>query len=180
VDDVLPAVARGVLAVSRHHGAEQVLGADEQPELLKEELFGAVMSINPTALSRIAQSFSGPADGLGERVTRTFLEVWEGAPTDSEPLLAMLRGAINNEQATTQLREFIEARLYAEVPPDLRDDPTGRTRVGLASSMLVGVIVGRRLVQVPTLVKANTEALVELIAPAVQSILTGDRKSTSV
>ena len=100
-----------------------------------------MMSINPTALTRIAQSFSGPADGLGERVTRTFLEVWEGAPTDSEPLLAMLRGAITNEQATTQLREFIEARLHAEVPPDLRDDPTGRTRVGLASSMFVGVIV---------------------------------------
>ena len=46
--------------------------------------------------------------------------------------------------------------------------------------MLVGVIVGRWLVQVPTLVEVNTEALVELIAPAVQSILTGDRKSTSV
>jgi hypothetical protein len=47
------------------------------------------------------------------------------------------------------------------------------------SSILVGVIVGRRLVQVPTLVEVNTEALIQLLAPAVQSILTGDLTATS-
>ncbi len=35
-------------------------------------------------------------------MTRAFLAVWEGDPRDSEPLLAMLRGAIANEQAATQ------------------------------------------------------------------------------
>lgn len=146
----------------------------------KEELFAAVMSIAPTVLTRIAGAFSGPEHRLGERVTRAFLEVWEGDPSDSEPLLAMLRGAITNEQAATQLREFIEARLLTEVRPDLQDDPTARTRVGLASSMLVGVIVGRRLVRVPTLLEADTEVLVELIAPAVQAILAGVPNSSSV
>jgi AcrR family transcriptional regulator len=141
----------------------------------KERLFAAVMSITPTALTRIADAFSGPSRGLGERVTRAFLEVWEGDPSDSEPLVAMLRGAIANEQAAEQLAEFIEARLITEVRPELRDDPTARIRVGLASSMLVGVIVGRRLVQVPTLRAANTEVVVELIAPAMQAILAGNR-----
>lgn len=137
----------------------------------KERLFAAVMSITPTALARIADAFTGPSDGLGERVTRAFLDVWEGNPTDSEPLVAMLRGAIANEQAAAQLAEFIEARLITEVRPDLRDDPTARIRLGLASSMLVGVIVGRRLVQVPTLREADAEALVKIVAPAIQAVL---------
>jgi AcrR family transcriptional regulator len=137
----------------------------------KERLFAAVMSITPTALNRIADAFGGPRRGLGERVTRAFLGVWEGDPADSEPLVAMLRGAIANEQAAAQLAEFIEARLITEVQPELRDDPTARIRIGLASSMLVGVVVGRRLVQVPTLCEATTEALVDLLAPAVQAVL---------
>jgi AcrR family transcriptional regulator len=137
----------------------------------KERLFAAVMSITPTALNRIADAFGGPPPGLGERVTRAFLEVWEGDARESEPLVAMLRGAVANEQAAAQLAEFIEARLITEARTELRHDPMARIRIGLASSMLVGVIVGRRLVQVPTLRAANTEALVALIAPAVQAIL---------
>ena len=79
----------------------------------KEELFAAVMSISPDALARLRTAFEGPDEHLGERVVRAFLDVWEGAPRDSEPLMAMLRGAIGNEQASAQLREFIQARLLA-------------------------------------------------------------------
>ena len=141
----------------------------------KEALFAAVMSITPRALARFADAFKGPQHGIGERVTRAFFEIWEGDPSDSEPLLAMLRGAMTTEQATTQLREFIEARLLTDVRLELPDNSTAQVRVGLVSSMLVGVMVGRRLLQVPTLHEADTEALVELVAPAVQALLAGDR-----
>lgn len=139
----------------------------------KEDLFGAVMSITPSAMSRFADAFEGPEHAIGERVTRAFLGVWDGDPQDSEPLLAMLRAAISNEQATAQLREFIQARLT---------DALGRdhaTRVGVASSMLVGLIVGRRIVQVPALVDEDTESLIAIIAPALQSILTGGGAGTT-
>jgi AcrR family transcriptional regulator len=139
----------------------------------KEQLFAAVMSITPTVLTRIADAFGGPRKGLGERVTRAFLQVWEGDPGDAEPLLAMLRGVVANEQAAQQLAEFIEARLVTEVRPELRDDATARIRLGLASSMLVAVIVGRRLVQVPTLAEADIETLVALLSPAMQAVLSG-------
>jgi hypothetical protein len=82
---------------------------------------------------------------------------------------------MTTEQATTQLREFIEARLLTDVRLELPDNSTAQVRVGLVSSMLVGVMVGRRLLQVPTLHEADTEALVELVAPAVQALLAGDR-----
>src|SRR5579875_3941700 len=81
----------------------------------KNELFAAVMSISPDALARFGTAFEGPDDYLGERVVRAFLGVREGAPEDSEPLMAMLRGAIVNEQARAQLKEFIQARLFEAI-----------------------------------------------------------------
>jgi AcrR family transcriptional regulator len=138
----------------------------------KAELFGAVMSITPKALARIATVFEGPDEHLGERVVRAHLEVWDGAPEDSEPLLAMLRGAIANEQAGAQLREFLQARLVDAMGSGRAEDPLAALRAGVASSMLVGIIVGRRLVGVPILAEADTETLVALLAPAIQEVLT--------
>jgi AcrR family transcriptional regulator len=143
----------------------------------KEELFAAVMSISPEALARLKIAFEGPDEHLGERVVRAYLDVWEGAPQDSEPLMAMLRGAIVNEQARAQLREFIQARLLDGGGSRAADDAA--LRAGLASSMLVGLVVGRRIVGVPTLANADVETLVALVAPAVQSVLTSEQPLVS-
>jgi AcrR family transcriptional regulator len=138
----------------------------------KNELFAAVMSITPAALGRLSTAFDGPDESLGERVVRAFLSVWEGAPQDSEPLMAMLRGAIVNEQAGAQLREFLQARLLEGVGSLQVNHDDAALRTGLASSMLVGIIVGRRIIEVPTLADADTQALVALAAPAIQNVLT--------
>jgi AcrR family transcriptional regulator len=137
----------------------------------KEELFAAVMSISPKSLERFSTVFDGPDEHLGERVVLAHLELWEGAPEDSEPLMAMLRGAIGNEQAGSQLREFIQARLLDAMGAEGGNAPDAALRAGLASSMLVGIVVGRRLVGVPILAEADTETLVAMVAPAIQSVL---------
>ena len=137
----------------------------------KDELFAAVMSIPATALAGFREAFGGPVDGLGERVTRAYLELWEGAPDDSEPLLAMLRSAITNKQAAEQLREFVQARLLEGIGSRLAQDPAAIVRAGLASTMLIGVVIGRRIVQVPVLVEQDHEALVGFLAPAIQAVL---------
>jgi hypothetical protein len=130
------------------------------------------MDSGPNTMSRIADAFDGPENGLGERVTRAFLEVWDGDPRESEPLQALLRAAIGNEQATGQLRELIQKRVIVDLGPGLRSNSDLATRIEIASSMLVGVIVGRRLVGVDALVQQSRDSLVEIIAPAIQVILT--------
>jgi hypothetical protein len=80
--------------------------------------------------------------------------------------------AIANEQAGAQLREFIQARLLEGMGTGPADDPDAALRAGLASSMLVGLVVGRRLVGVPVLANADVETLARLTAPAIQSVLT--------
>jgi AcrR family transcriptional regulator len=136
----------------------------------KDELFGAVLSVPPTALDRMTDAWQGLPDGIGERVTRAFLAAWEDDPQASEPLLAMLRGAIAQEQAAAQLRDFIEARLMKGVPAHLQDDDI-RLRVGLAAAMLVGVIVARRVVGVPTVANESVDSIVAVAGAALQALL---------
>lgn len=138
----------------------------------KNGLFAAVMSISPDTLARFNTVFEGPADHLGERVVRAYLSAWEGPPHDSEPLTAMLRGALVNEQAREQLREFIQARLLDGIGSFSADHDDAARRAGLASAMLVGIVVGRRIVEVPVLAEADTEAVVAIVAPAIQTVLT--------
>ncbi len=136
----------------------------------KDELFAAVMSVPPESLEHFSGAFAGPDDGLGERVVRAFFDVWEGESRSAEPLMAMLRGAIVNEQANGQLREFLQERLLVDAVAS-RDVEDATLRAGIVSSMLVGLIVGRGVVGVPTLSEAERERLIELVGPAVQRVL---------
>jgi hypothetical protein len=43
--------------------------------------------------------------------------------------------------------------------------------IEIASSMLVGVVVGRQLVEIEALVQQDREALVSYLAPSIQAIL---------
>lgn len=135
----------------------------------KDELFAAVMAIPATALERFDALYEGPDEHLGERVVRAFLTAWEGIPEESEPLMATLRGAFVNDQARDQLRAFIQSRLLGGAHEHL--EPEAKLRAGLASSLLVGLVVSRRVIGVPILVAADAEELVRIIGPAIQKIL---------
>lgn len=137
----------------------------------KDELFAAVMAVPASALDRFDTAFEGADDHLGERVVRAYLSVWEGTPEESEPLMAMLRGAITHEHAAVQLRDFIQSRLVHGTQGRSNDDAV--LRAGLAAAMLVGIVTSRRIIGVPALVAADTEQLVATVGPAIQQVLTG-------
>ncbi|MES3001843.1 MAG: TetR family transcriptional regulator [Pseudomonadota bacterium] len=135
----------------------------------KDELFAAVMAVPASALQRFNTLYEGPDEHLGERVVRAFLTAWEGVPEESEPLMATLRGAIVNDQARGQLRDFIQARLQAGTVERHASDAA--LRAGLATSLLMGMVLCRRVIGVPVLVAVEPEELVALISPAIQTIL---------
>jgi AcrR family transcriptional regulator len=143
----------------------------------KDELFAAVMNIPESALEKLGAVFEGTDNQLGERVVRAFLQAWEGAPEESEPLMAMLRNAMVNEQARQHLRDYIESRLMTGGSESL--GPDARLRAGLALSMLVGLVTGRQIIGVPVLAAANRETLVAMLAPAIQhTLLPGNSGAT--
>ncbi len=135
----------------------------------KDELFAAVMAVPASALQRFNALYEGLDEHLGERVVRAFLTAWEGVPEESEPLMATLRSAMVNDQARDQLRDFIQARLQAGTRERLGSDAA--LRAGLATSLLIGMVVCRRVIGVPVLVAAEPEELISLVAPAIQRIL---------
>jgi AcrR family transcriptional regulator len=135
----------------------------------KDELFAAVMEIPASTLARFDTLYEGPDEYLGERVVRAFLTAWEGLAEESTPLMATLMGAFVNDHARDQLRGFIQSRLLTAASERL--GPDAGLRVGLASYLLIGMVVGRRVVGVPILVAAEHEELVRIIAPAIQKIL---------
>jgi AcrR family transcriptional regulator len=142
----------------------------------KDDLFASVMNLGPNTMSRVSDAFDGPDESVGERVTRAFLEVWDGDPQVSQPLQALLRAAIGNAQATVQLRELIQKRVIDDLSPRLRNSADMPTRIEIACSMLVGIVVGRELIEIEALTRQSREALVDYIAPSIQVIL-GPRQS---
>lgn len=135
----------------------------------KDDLFAAVMAVPASALERFDTAFEGPDEHLGERVVRAYLSAWEGSAEESEPLMAMLRGAIGNESARVQLRDFIQSRLRH----GSGSGGDAMLRAGLAAAMLVGIVTSRRIIGVPVIAAADTEQIVATVGPAIQQVLAG-------
>ncbi|WP_405439232.1 TetR family transcriptional regulator [Streptomyces avidinii] len=157
-------------------GIAKVAGVD--PALVhhyfgsKDDLFAAAIevSIEP-ALVVPAIIGKGP-DGIGERLARYFLGVWEN-PVTRVPLLAVIRSALTHEAAAKVLRQLVLRRVLERVAADL-DVPDPTFRAELAASHMVGIAILRYVVQVEPLASADPEKIVALVAPTLQRYLTED------
>jgi len=139
----------------------------------KDVLFAASLAVSADALNSMADAYEGPIEGLGVRVTRAFISLWEQKSGDSEALMAMQRAAMSSEVAASQLRDFVQYRLVEVISPKLHGVSDAPLRAGLAAAMLVGVIVSRDLVRVPIVADAHQEVVIELVGASIQTILTG-------
>ena len=86
----------------------------------KDRLFAAVMRLPGGLPEQVLGLAEQGVTGLGERLTRFFLSLWED-PDAKEPMLALVRSAVSNEQAAATLRG-VRHRRSADAP---RRDPRG-------------------------------------------------------
>ena len=137
----------------------------------KEQVFAAAVQVSFAPAAGMPDAVtSGGADGMGERVARFMLEVWED-PVTRGPLLAIIRSAVTNETAAAVFRELVSRTVLARVAGQL-SVPDSEFRVHLAASHLVGIIMLRYVVRVDPIASADLETLVRLVAPALQRYLT--------
>ncbi|MFF8269362.1 TetR family transcriptional regulator [Streptomyces sp. NPDC016562] len=155
-------------------GVAKVAGVD--PALVhhyfgsKDDLFAAAIEVSlEPALVVPAILGEGP-DGIGERLARYFLGVWEN-PVTRVPLLAVIRSALTHEAAAKVLRGLVLRRVLERVAADL-DVPDPTFRAELAASHMVGIAILRYVVQVEPLASADPEDIVALVAPTLQRYLT--------
>ncbi|WP_328720152.1 TetR family transcriptional regulator [Streptomyces sp. NBC_00247] len=138
----------------------------------KDEVFAAAVELSFEPALVVPQILGGPVDGVGERMARYFISVWEN-PASRAPLLAIVRSALTHEAAAEVLRTFVLGRLLERIAAELDvPDPTFRAEV--AASHMVGIAMLRYVVRAEPLASADPERIVALVAPSIQRYLTED------
>ncbi|MFG3158029.1 TetR family transcriptional regulator [Streptomyces sp. NPDC048219] len=138
----------------------------------KEQVFEAAIEVAfAPALDAPEALGDGPLDGVGERLTRFILGLWEN-PGTRAPLLAIIRSAVNNDTAAAVFRRLVAAQLLRRIAERL-DLPDAELRAELAAAQLVGCAMLRYVIKVEPLASADPERIVARLAPVVQNHLTG-------
>ncbi|MEU3726380.1 TetR family transcriptional regulator [Streptomyces sp. NPDC031705] len=155
-------------------GVAKVAGVD--PALVhhyfgsKDDLFAAAVEVSMEPALVVPALLGGGPEGIGERLVRYFLGVWEN-PATRVPLLAVIRSALTHEAAAKVLRTLVLRRVLERIAADL-DVPDPTFRAELAASHMVGIAVLRYVVQVEPLASADPEDIVAMVAPTLQRYLT--------
>ena len=134
----------------------------------KDGLFVAAMQLPLRPAEVIGPLVAEGVDGLGERLLRRLLEVWD-QPSNRSALLAIVQGASGHPDAAAALREFIGAEIVGRVAAVAGD----RLRATLVASQIMGLIAARYIARVEPLASLPADEVVPLVAPTVQRYLDG-------
>ncbi len=137
----------------------------------KDQLFLAAMQAPFDPREVLPAVLAGDRAGLGERIVRTFLSVWD-SPAGTAGI-AMLRSAVSNEWTARLLREFLTIHVLRPILDHLDVDPAEvPLRGSLTASQLVGLAVMRHVIRLEPIATADPEVLVAAIAPTIERYLT--------
>ena len=138
----------------------------------KDGLFVAAMELPIRPAEVIAPVLAQGVDGLGERMVRRMLTVWD----ENRPaLLALVRSASSHPGAALAVREFVLSEIIGRLAAALDGD---QLRATLVASQVVGLIAARYIAQVEPLASMDREDLVPLVAPTLQRYLDGDLRAS--
>ncbi|SDZ09867.1 regulatory protein, tetR family [Amycolatopsis xylanica] len=137
----------------------------------KENLFAqAVLHLpfDPTQL--IASFLDGDIDGLGERIVRNFLTVWDA--TDGGVFPALIRSIAGHDLAAQALRELFMNKVFAQLAAKIDVDQQD-LRATLCASQMVGMGIVRYVAKFEPLASADHDTVIRAVAPNLQRYLTG-------
>jgi len=138
----------------------------------KQQLFLATVALPLDMPQKLENIAVGDRDGMGERLVRTVLGVWD---SDLQPsLVAAVRTTLTDPALTKSVGEFLALEIIGHLlhRDDLPAEEANR-RAGLAASQILGLVMGRYVLQLPFLVGRRTEDLVIEVGPTVQRYLEG-------
>ena len=137
----------------------------------KDGLFAAAMELPLRPSEVIAPVLAEGVEGLGERIVRRLLCVWDD-PGNRAALLATVQGASAHPGAAAALREFVRSEIVARVALAVEADRP-ELRANLVASQIIGLIAARYVAQVRPLADMPAEEIVPLVAPPLQRYLDG-------
>ncbi|MET8232494.1 TetR family transcriptional regulator [Micromonospora sp. NPDC005298] len=138
----------------------------------KDQLFLAAMNFPADPGQLVPKVLAGDRDGVGERMVRIFLGVWD-SPAGSAGV-ALLRSAVSNEWTARLLREFVTTQVLRRVLEQLDVEPAQLPlRGSLVATQMIGLAIMRHVVRLEPVASADAETLVAAVGPTVQRYLTG-------
>lgn len=137
----------------------------------KDGLFEAALALPLDPGVLVPQLLSGGTEGLGERVVRTFLGVWDSTPGQG-PMLAMLRSAVSHQDSADKLRELLLRVLLRPLAVGAGGDQPD-LRAALLASQVVGLAVTRYVLRLEPIASADPDTLASALGPTLQRYLTG-------
>ena len=185
--DAIVAAAREVFTARGYAGAslrDVARRAGVDPSLVVH-YFGAKAGLLAAAVdwefdldAARARLLDGPHDGLGDRLARMFLAVWDEAGA-AHPVLLLLRVAGTEPRAAELLADLLRQRLLDPLwpavahayGPDAVPDDTAVRSAWLATTLL-GVATTRYLVRLPPLADLPAAQIAATLGPALQRHLT--------
>jgi AcrR family transcriptional regulator len=144
----------------------------------KDTLFTTTVADRTNIPRHLAESLAGDPATLGERVTDTYLRMWE--EPDYQPILmSLVRSAVTSEHAADMLKEMLISRVRNDEAIGPVDDERMR-RISLAVSHLLGVAFARFIIKIPAIADLSHQTIVAEVAPAVQRYLTEAHENHAV
>ncbi|MEV4202408.1 TetR family transcriptional regulator [Micromonospora globbae] len=139
----------------------------------KDQLFLAAMQAPVDPRELLPTVLAGDPGGIGERLVRTFLAVWD-SPAGTAGV-ALLRSAVSNEWTARLLREFVVTQVLRRVLNHLDVAPAELPlRGSLVATQLIGLAMIRYVVRLEPVASAAPETLVASVGPTIQRYITGD------
>jgi AcrR family transcriptional regulator len=135
----------------------------------KDGIFVEAMQLPMDPAVALPAVLAGPREEIGERLVRFVLTLTSDAQA-REPVVALLRTAMANEQAVAMIREFLTQAVLGRVAEALGIPPV---RLQVAFAQMFGVIMMRYILKLEPLASADLEELVEILSPTIQRYLDG-------
>jgi AcrR family transcriptional regulator len=139
----------------------------------KEQLFLATVDIPILLTDLVDHVTASGLDGLGDRLIRTILGVWD---SDLQPsLVGAVRTALTDPGLTRSISEFLTLEVIGRILRTMEvPDTEASRRAGLVASQVLGVLIGRYVLRLPSLVAQSTADVAAAIGPILQHYLTGE------
>jgi AcrR family transcriptional regulator len=142
----------------------------------KEQLFEAALKLPIAPAVVLPQLLQEDPAHVGERIVQVFLATWE-RPANRRVLMAMLRSAAANEQATALVRRRLMAEVFGPLAA-LLCSPDAEMRVALVGSQLIGLALMRYVARIEPLATASPDTVAAAVGPTIQRYLVGDLSHT--
>ncbi|GAA0994335.1 TetR family transcriptional regulator [Acrocarpospora macrocephala] len=130
----------------------------------KEGVFVAAMRLPFDPAVVVPVLVTGPREEVGERLVR-FILTLTADPQAREPVLALIRSAVSNDQAVAMLREFMVEAMLGRVAAALG---VPLLRLEAAFAQMFGLVMARHIIRMEPMASADPEEIVALVGPTIQ------------